>query len=147
MLGGVGLSLLLDLSLLLVNLSGDLFLDLTSGLLLFDELGGHLAALVINFLLKFFILASEVSVFPVDLIDCLLVFDFLLIELSFDAAKMVVEALLDGDSLVPFFFGDLSVTDVELLVLVVVLAGKHLIPLLDQVSLLSALKEVTNLLV
>lgn len=121
----------LDLYLLLVNLSCDLLLDFTGGLLLLDQLVSHLSALLIDLLLEFLILTSEVLVLFSNLVNSFLVLLVLLVELSFDAVEMIIEALLNRRSLVPFLLGDLLVADIKLFVLVVVLTGEDFVPLLD----------------
>lgn len=131
MLGGVGFTLFLDLNLLLVNLSCDLLLDLTCGLLLLCQLFGHLGTLLIDLLLEFLVLASEVFVLFSNLVNGFLVLLVFLFELSFDAVEMVVEALLNRRALFPFLLGDLLVADIELFVLVIVLTGEDFVPLFD----------------
>jgi hypothetical protein len=67
----ISLSLLLDLSLLLVNLSVDLLLDLGSRFTLLDQLVLHLLRFVVDLFLELFVLGSQLLVLFGDLIDCL----------------------------------------------------------------------------
>ena len=71
MLLSISLSLLLDLSLLLVNLSVDLLLDLGSRFTLLDQLVLHLLRFVVDLFLELFVLGSQLLVLFGDLIDCL----------------------------------------------------------------------------
>ena len=131
MLGRVGFTLFLDLNFLLINLRSNLLLNLSSCLFLFNQLSGHLGTFVINFLFEFFVFASKVLVLLCDFINSFLVFLVFFVKLSFDTVEVVVEALLDRFTLVPFLLGDLVMADCELLVLVIVLTSKYFVPLLD----------------
>lgn len=73
MLGGVGLALLFDLSLLLLNLAADLFLNLRGSLALLNKLLVHQGGLFIDLFFEFLVLALQVFVFLLDLINRFLV--------------------------------------------------------------------------
>ena len=85
---------------------------------------------MVSFLFEFFVFASKVLVLLCDFINSFLVFLVFFVKLSFDTVEVVVEALLDRFTLVPFLLGDLVMADCELLVLVIVLTSKYFVPLL-----------------
>jgi hypothetical protein len=60
---------------------------------------------------------------------------------------MVFETLLNFLTLLPFLSCDLLVSRFKLFVLIVVLSGKDFEPLLDEVSLLSAVNQNIDLLI
>jgi len=117
------LSLLLDLSLLLVNLGIDLLLDLAGRFPLLDQLILHLLRLVINLLLQFFVLGSQFFILFGNLVYRFYVLGVFFLKLSFDAVEVLIEPFLNLSTFVAFLLGDLDVAGLELLVLFVVFAG------------------------
>jgi len=117
------LSLLLDLSLLLVNLRVDLLLDFTGRFPLLDQLILHLLGLVINLLLQFFVLGGQFLILFGDLVYRFYVLGVFFLKLSFDAVEVLIEPFLNLSTFVAFLLGDLDVAGLELLVLFVVFTG------------------------
>jgi len=120
---GICFSLLLDLSLLLVDLSIDLLLDLTGRFPLLNQLILHLLGLVVDLLLQFFVLSSQFFIFFSNLVYRFYVLGVFFLKLSFDAVEVLIEPFLNLSTFVAFLLGDLDVAGLELLVLFVVFAG------------------------
>jgi len=117
------LTLLLDLSLLLINLRIDLLLDLAGRFPLLDQLILHLLRFVVDLLLQFFVLGGQFFILFSDLVYRFYVLGVFFLKLSFDAVEVLIEPFLNLSTFVAFLLGDLDVAGLELLVLFVVFAG------------------------
>ena len=123
MLLRICLTLLLDLSLLLINLRINLLLDLAGRFALLNQLILHLLRLVVDLLLQFFVLSGQFFILFCDLVYRFYVLGVFFLKLSFDAVEVLIEPFLNLSTFVAFLLGDLDVAGLELLVLFVVFAG------------------------